>query len=261
MDRELNIILIEDDSDVCKRFSESAELSDGISLVAITNNSYHALELVDELHPDGVILDLELNMGIGNGLHFLQELNNLVLPFKPYILITTNNSSTTTYEYARQAGADFIMSKHQSDYSEQNVLNFLIMMRGIIQNNIEQQNPSYATTESPSQYEKRLKKRITMELEKIGISANLTGYKYLIEAILLVINGRTSYVSTAVGEKYAKTNSSVERAMQNAINRAWRSTDIDDLLLHYTAKINSEKGVPTLTEFIHYYADKIKNGY
>lgn len=261
MDRELNIILIEDDSDVCNRFSESAELSDGISLVAITNNSYHALELVNELHPDGVILDLELNMGMGNGLHFLQELNNLVLPFKPYILITTNNSSPATYEYARQSGADFIMSKHQSDYSEQNVLNFLIMMRGIIQNNIQQQNASYATTESPAQYEKRLKKRITMELEKVGISANLTGYKYLIDAILLVINGRTSYVSTAVGQKYAKTDSSVERAMQNAINRAWRSTDIDDLLLHYTAKINSEKGVPTLTEFIHYYANKIKNGY
>lgn len=261
MDRELNILLIEDDSDVCERFSEYAELSDIISLVAVTNNSYRALELVNELHPDGVILDLELNKGKGNGLHFLQELKNLELPFKPYILVTTNNSSTTTYEYARKSGADFIMSKHQSDYSEQNVLDFLTMMREIIQNNLAQQHASYATTESPSQHEKRLKKRITIELENIGISAKLVGYKYLIDAILLVINGQTNYICVTIAQKYAKTDSSVERAMQNAINRAWRLTDIDDLLLHYTAKISSEKGVPTLTEFVHYYANKIKNGY
>ena len=60
-------------------------------------------------------------------------------------------------------------------------------------------------------------------------------------------------------QKYGKTDSSVERAMQNAINRAWRNSDIDELLTHYKAKISSDKGVPTLTEFIHYYANKIKS--
>ena len=49
--------------------------------------------------------------------------------------------------------------------------------------------------------------------------------------------------------------------MQNAITRAWRSSPIDELLLHYTAKISQERGSPTLTEFIYYYANKIKNAY
>ena len=49
--------------------------------------------------------------------------------------------------------------------------------------------------------------------------------------------------------------------MQNAINRAWAISNIDDLLENYTAKISSSKGVPTLTEFIFYYANKIKNEY
>ena len=35
-------------------------------------------------------------------------------------------------------------------------------------------------------------------------------------------------------------------------------TDIEDLLKHYTAKVNSEKGCPTITEFICYYANKLK---
>ena len=257
----MNIILVEDDSDACERFTECADLADAISIAAVTNNSYRALELVNELHPDAVILDLELNEGKGNGLLFLQDLKNLDIPFQPYILITTNNSSAITYECARKSGADFIMSKHQADYSEQNALDFLVMMRDIIQNNITKQHSAYATTESPVQHEKRLKKRITIELENIGISPKLIGYKYLIDSILLVINGQTNNICVTIGQKYAKTDTSVERAMQNAINRAWRSTDIDDLLLHYTAKINSDKGVPTLTEFIYYYANKIKNGY
>lgn len=261
LERELTIILVEDDTEACKRFTEYADITDNVSIAAITNNSYRALELVKDLHPDAVILDLELNQGEGNGLFFLQELKNLDIPFKPYILITTNNSSTTTYEYARQSGGDFIMSKHQADYSEQNALDFLTMMKDIIQSSISKQCSTYSTTESPVQQEKRLKRKITMHLDNIGISPKAVGYQYLTDAILLVLNGQNNNLCVTIGQKYAKTDSSVERAMQNAINRAWRSSDIDDLLKYYTAKINSEKGVPTLTEFIYYYANKIKNGY
>lgn len=46
--------------------------------------------------------------------------------------------------------------------------------------------------------------------------------------------------------------------MQTAINYAWRISSIDDLMTHYTARINHQTGVPTPTEFIYYYADKIK---
>ena len=47
--------------------------------------------------------------------------------------------------------------------------------------------------------------------------------------------------------------------MQNAINSAWRHTDIEDLLKYYTARIHSDKAVPTTMEFVYYYANKIKD--
>lgn len=81
MERELDIILVEDDSDTCKRFTEYADLTDAISIAAVTNNSHQALELVKELHPDAVILDLELNEGKGNGLLFLQDLKKSTFHF------------------------------------------------------------------------------------------------------------------------------------------------------------------------------------
>lgn len=259
MNRELNIMLIEDDSTVCKRFAEYVDITADVSIIAVTNNSYRALELIKECVPDAIILDLELNQGKGNGLLFLQELKNLTIPFKPFILITTNNSSSITYDYARQLGADFIMSKHQEDYSEQSAIDFLKMMKDIIQNNIQNSHPEYAQSESASQREKRLKRLISIELDLVGISPKAIGYKYLTTAILLVIDEHPNNLCTTIGKKYGKTDASVERAMQNAINSAWRLNDIDELLKYYTARINPEKGVPTLTEFVYFYANKIKN--
>jgi DNA-binding NarL/FixJ family response regulator len=259
MDRELNIMLIEDDASTCKRFAEYVDITDGISIIAVTNNSYRGLEEVKDSVPDAVILDLELNQGKGNGLMFLQELKEVSIPYKPYILVTTNNSSSVTYDCARELGADFIMSKHQEDYSEKSAIDFLLMMKDIIQNNIQRKQPDYSENESTVQREKRLTRLVNKELDLVGISPKAVGYKYLTDAILMVINEQTSNLCTSIGRKYNKTDSSVERAMQNAINSAWRSNNIDDLITHYTARINPEKGVPTLTEFIYYYANKIKN--
>lgn len=259
MDRPLQVLLIEDEQAICQRFKEEIDERQDITLIGITNNSNRALELVQELSPDAIILDLELHYGKGNGLLFLQELRNKPLPFSPYILITTNNSSPNTYQYARETGADFIMYKHQDDYSEQKAIEFLCMMSSIILSNQKKQNPLYATTETPTQKKQRLRRIISKELDYVGINPKSVGYQYLIDAILMIIDDPAPNFSSIIAKKHKKTTSSVERGIQNAINRAWNTTDIDELLLHYTARIRSTKGVPTINEFVYYYANKIKN--
>lgn len=255
----LTILLVEDGIEECKRFSKYADLTDELSIVAVTDSSLQALQLLKEYLPDAVILELELNRGQGNGLSFLQEMQEVPLPFHPYILITTNNSSKITYDHARQLGADFIMSKHQEDYSEKNALELLRMLKNTIQDTRKERYPESVSVESNDQYQKRLSRRIQRELDQIGISPKVMGYRYLTDAIFLVLTGQNSNLCSTIGQKFHKTDSSVERAMQNAINKAWRTSDIDELLKHYTAKIRSEKGVPTLTEFIYHYAHKLRN--
>ncbi len=255
------ILLVEDDADACNAFIKYSEKSDDISIVSITNSSAKALMDIRDYVPDAVILDLELHKGSGSGLDVLRGLKDMPLSACPYILITTNNSSNTTYEYARQLGADYIMSKHQEDYSEENVLNFLIMMKSVIQSKKKISSFTSLTTENPHQKHKRIEQRIITELNYIGISPKAVGYQYLIDAIQIVMENPTQNLSTLIGKKYKKTESSVERAMQNAINRAWKQTDIDELIYHYTARIHSEKGVPTTTEFVYYYATKLNSEY
>lgn len=258
MESKLEILLVEDDPEACKEIISIVDESDDLTVIGVTNNATKALQYIKEFLPDAVILDLELHDGRGNGLNILYELQNLSLTKLPYILVTTNNSSSVTYDSARQFGADFIMSKHEEGYSAKSVLDFLRIIRPAIRNKQTIGALKDMTTETPEHYRKRITRQIMTELNYVGINPSFIGYQYLVDAILIMIKQPTQNICTIVGQQHGKTNSSVERAMQNAINRAWKSSNIEDLLFHYKAKINSEKGIPTITEFICYYANKVK---
>jgi len=153
------------------------------------------------------------------------------------------------------------MVKSQEDYSASNVIDFLRSLKKTIhESRKKMQQRSDFDEESPHDIEKRRQMRVTAEIDQIGISPKALGRNYLIDAILHRVDGHQGQVA-AIAKKYSKTEASVERAMQNAINRAWSTMQPDDLFLHYTARIRSDKGVPTVTEFICYYANKIKVEY
>ncbi len=257
MERELTILLVEDDRQACEEIQNYIETTEDVRLLNMTNNSKEALEMVQNELPNVVILDLELHLGGGNGFLFLEGLKKLQLPLRPYILVTTNNSSNITLEQARKLGADFIMAKYETQYSAQYVIEFLRMMSSAI---LQAVTSFTGTPEvvSEEQRNKKLTKRIQRELDLIGISPKAIGYQYLTEAILLTYRDPGPNLCRKLSEKFHKTDVSIERAMQNAINRAWRTSDPDDLLAHYTARIRSDKGVPTMMEFVYYYVNLLK---
>lgn len=252
----LNILIVEDDNSVCNRFLEYADTFEEIKIVKVTNNSNQALVDVITYIPNVVILDLELHDGGGNGLEFLAQLKNTTLRYRPYIIITTNNSSKITFQLARELGADFIMSKHQENYSEKTVIDLLYKTKDRLLEYINTEN-NYEL--SPHTTHKNIITRIHSELDSIGVSIKAIGYKYLSDGILMIINNQRLAIFNDIALKYNKSPESVERAMQNLINRTWKNSDIETLARYYTAPINPTKGSPTVTEFIHYYARKISD--
>lgn len=261
MDSKLEILLVEDDVEVCEKISNQILDSEDMVLVGVTNNAYKAVQEIMFKLPDAVILDLELHAGSGNGISVLQELRNLSLPKRPYILITTNNSSRTTYEMAHSLGADFIMSKHQQGYSVESVLDFLRITKSVVKHTNKLDTLENRTNETEEQHTRRINRRISVELNRIGINPKSVGYSYLVDAIIIMLKNPTHNICTQLAIKNKKTESSVERAMQNAISRAWRTNSAEDLLAWYTAKIDVNRGNPTVTEFICYYANKLRNEY
>lgn len=261
IEKPMPILLIEDNETEVNDFKNYTENRNDVYLVKTTNSSYEGLEYVKTYMPEGIILDLELHKGEGSGLEFLEELQKLELDFKPLIVVTTNVNSDIIYNHIRELGADFIFYKKQSDYNVEMVINSIVSLRVAIYRSKTNSMRNRTTTEAPIEHENRIKDKINNELDLVGISSHLKGRKYLFDAIfyLLENNGKDDdSVFYHLANMYKVGNSSVSRAMQTAINYAWRISPIEDLMIHYKARINVETGVPTPTEFIYYYADKIR---
>lgn len=259
MESLLSVLLVEGEKSACNEIINYIDTLDDLLLLHSTNNCDKAMRYVEKFSPDAVILDLELYHGSGNGLMFLRKLQEVSIKPRPYILITTNNSSTMTHDYARELGADFIMTKYQTDYSAQTVIEFLRMMKNMILETRHTYIKNNFQPESCEQKSKKLNQMISLQLNELGVSPNLVGYKYLIDAIQLTIKKPSHNLAASIGVKYKKSDASVERAMQNAINKAWRTSDLENLSKLYSAKISSNKGTPTVMEFVFYYANKIEN--
>ena len=257
----LTILLIEDEPETCGAFIECADRLDDLSLVGVTADADEALEMIRDRLPEVIILDLELQKGSKSGLDVLRGMGELALQVKPYVIIVTNSVSDATKEYARSFGVDFIISKRQGGYSEQYVLDFIRPMKDFIQRSYHAGRAQNATPETPAKKKERIIQRIHAELNNVQIAPNVLGYQYLTDGILLTVERPREYLCRDIAKKHDKTEASVERAMETAIKRAWQTGDIDKLLKHYTAPIKSEKGVPTLMEFISYYATKLRDEY
>lgn len=195
MEKRLVVLLVEDDRNTCEVISKYIQGQDDMELAGVTNNSSDAIQYVKDTLPDAVILDLELHNGGGNGLLFLSELNKLGLRKHPYITVTTNNSSNITLHSARKLGADFDTAKYESNYTPQYAVDFLSHIRESILSASPAIESSFEIKEAPKEMEKRLIRRIHRELDLIGISPKVIGYKYLTDAILMIIQNPSTNIS------------------------------------------------------------------
>ena len=259
MNTRIELLILEDEPDERDALIKQVDArGDDFHLVAATGSSTEAFNKVMDYSPDAVILDLELHKGDGDGFDFLTQLRSANVPRPPYILVTTWNISPATYAAARELGADYIMSKVRRGYSAEEPLKFLLSIRSTIMSRSVKDNLSRTDAYEVDQTEKRLKRRIQKELNQVGINPKSVGYAYLTDAIAYVVMENRHKVCNFVARKWNKAECSVERAMQNAINRAWNTADTGDLLKYYTAVIKSDRGGPTITEFIYYYAQQIR---
>lgn len=257
MHKEITILLVEDDMIACQELEKCIKNRENMQLVGMTKNASEALDMVKYHLPDVIILDLELHLGGGNGLEFLSQLQFLCLSHQPYILVTTQNSSQLTLDAARLLGADMIITKYEVGYSAEYVINTISLLENVIHKTSP--TASSDTPESPAEFEHKLRTRIQRELTRLGINPKYKGYGYLVDAILLVYQDPQPNVCVQLGKQYGANPSSIERAMQNAINRTWNTADPEDLQQYYQAVVNSERGVPTIMEFVHYYAQELKS--
>lgn len=257
MPEMLDVYVVEDDA-VARNglIAAMKKYPQDIKLCGYTDSSLQAYDTITALRPHAVIVDLELKRGAGDGLQLIKDLHARKEK-APYILVTTNNVSRTAHETSRHYGCDYIMTKCEGDYTPAKAITHLVNSKPVILGTEEK--AAAPLTQAPETDEKDLRKRIHYELNALGVNPKCVGYPYLEEAILLIMRGAERRVTESVAKIFKKSGQSVERAMQNAINRTWTVTDAAVLSKNYTAYVPPDRGVPTLTQFIYFYARKIND--
>ncbi len=118
--------------------------------------------------------------------------------------------------------------------------------------------------DASAQAEYTMESRITVMIQKIGIPAHIKGYRYLRDAISLVVEDPemmesvTKILYPAVARKNGTTAERVERAIRHAIEVGWERGRAEILEEYFGYTVEANKGKPTNSEFIAMLSDKIR---
>lgn len=110
----------------------------------------------------------------------------------------------------------------------------------------------------------QLEKYVTNLMLEIGMPANLKGYHYLREAVMIsekdtdVSIAVTKLLYPQVAKKYNSTSQKVERSIRNAIEVTWSRGNIENIEKLFGYSRESGKNRPTNSEYIARIKEKIR---
>ncbi len=242
-------ILIADENEELRSDVKEQLKKQGYRFIEDAANGEEALQKVNRMQPDVVIVDLWLAKL--DGIAVIRAVKKLNLRRSPIMILTSAVSSSSTFIEATNAGAALCLLKPYDCISLGEHIEAL--------SNTDVSPAVTRTAEMEAQ--------VTKIIHQIGVPAHIKGYQYLRTAILMtiedseIINSVTKVLYPSVAKKYATTTSRVERAIRHAIEVAWDRGDIDTLNSFFGYTVQNTRGKPTNSEFIAMIADNLRLKY
>ena len=249
---KIKVILADDNRKFSKPLVDYFEDSQNIEIVGMASDGAEALELIKNLSPDVVVLDIAMPKIDGIGV--LEKMNeDKTLRKKPAVIMLTALNKDEMTQQAMQFGANYFMVKPVDNQILETRIEQLM--------NLPKNNNSYVTEEV-----RNLDRDVTKVIQQMGMPAHLKGYQYLRDAIILVVNEMnlmgavTKELYPLIAEKYDTTPSRVERAIRHAIELAWDRGNMEIINKFFGYTVNMDRGKPTNSEFIAMVADRLRIG-
>lgn len=253
---KIRVCLVDDNKELVHIMEEYFLETDDIEIVGVAYNGQQSLNLIEELEPDVVVLDII--MPHIDGLAVLNRLKTMDLEAHPSVIMLTAFGQEEVMKKAVDLGASYFILK-PFDLAD-------------LANQIRQTNdPGFNFVQikekkekSPKNESRDLEADITNIIHEIGVPAHIKGYMYLREAITMVYNdiellgSITKVLYPDIAKHFNTTASRVERAIRHAIEVAWSRGNIDAIssLFGYTVSVSKAK--PTNSEFIAMVADRLR---
>ena len=268
MREKITVLIADDNQEFSMTLATYLKNQDDMMIIGRAKDGNEALDMISNLMPDVVLLDVI--MPHLDGIGVLEKLNMIKMPKKPIcIMLSAVGQDNITWR-AVELGAEYYVVKPFD-------IELLITRIRELKNYKPEQNNNFISRESTmpkQQYieistgtakkEDNLEALVTNVIHEVGVPAHIKGYQYLREAIIMVVNDIdvinqiTKSLYPKIADKFTTTPSRVERAIRHAIEVAWGrgQQDVVENIFGYT--ISAAKGKPTNSEFIAMIADKLR---
>ncbi len=244
MENKTSVVLADPSEEYRTVLKRTMESTGEFQVVGSTGSGTEALRMIQQCHPQLLILDLVLPELDGFGLlKQLQAMGDRA----PKSIVVSAFCMQRSVNQAVQLGVWYFLPKPCSEES------LLELMR----------QAGHSQPDS-GEFSPALEGQVTAIIHEIGVPAHIKGYQYLREAILIavqdmdVINAVTKVLYPEVASRFSTTPSRVERAIRHAIEVAWDRGDLETLQKYFGYTVNSAKGKPTNSEFIAMIADRLQ---
>ncbi len=264
--KKIKVGIVDDNKDFCDVVSDYLKKQDNIELLFVANDGVKATEYLGSGAEIPDVLVLDLIMPHLDGFGVLEALNTIQLQKYPRVIMTSAVGQDSITQKAMGMGAQYYLVKpvnlglltkrinqisesveklmNEKESGESNLRKSLVLKDSVVNNDLEID--------------------ITNLIHEVGVPAHIKGYKYLRDAIGLVVNNMdllgavTKELYPTIAAMNNTTASRVERAIRHAIELAWNRGKLEtlDSLFGYTVK--TDKGKPTNSEFIAIIADKLR---
>lgn len=237
MDR-IRVLVVEDNTEMCDIFENYLPLTAELELCGVAKDGEEGLRKIFELKPDVVLLDII--MPKLDGISVLEKLQTNPPEKMPCIIVMSAVGQERFTARALELGASYYFIKPLSLEDICRRISFIIA-------------PASACNVPAHDIEGM----ISQEVIELGVPTNILGFKYIIEAVKLLIRGKMSYpISKQIYAQIAQNNRTtvecVESALRKTISRIYESQS------QKIQALTHEEKKPSNAQFLTALAENIK---
>ncbi len=259
---KIKIVVADNNRELCTSLSDLISLQEDMELVGVAYDGIEALQLVESINPQVLVLDI--TMPYLDGIGVLERLGEL--PERPIVIVLTAFEQESMIQRLISLGATYYMVKPFDAPT------LFERIRQFASGHPSPYRPGKPVVERPAVIPSNIRREKTeneLELEvsklfhEMGIPAHFRGYAYLRDAIIIaakeveVLGNITKNLYPRIAEKYRSTPSGVESAIRHTIEIGWERGN-SDYMEDFFGFDNKRGRFPTTASFVAKIADKLR---
>lgn len=252
----IRILIADNNVELCETLREIFDAQPDMKVAGVAYDGEQALEHIRALTPDVVILDI--TMPHLDGMAVLERLSFGNLECEPCVIVLTALWKDDIVQRLTELGAHyFIVKPFDLGVLVERVRQFASSETNLVTRETRDNYRQSSAVEEET--------HVTRLLHEMGIPPHFKGYRYLREAVLMVLRdddilggALTTKLYPSLARKYGTTPGGVEAAIRNSVVASWESGNREFIARITGSAGTMRKTFPTNSVVIAKLADEVR---